>query len=104
MKKVLNSELYYTGGGVWCAWGQFEDGSVLMTNNDCFYVDRYESGILDAAKEDGTDIYNVDMHTCEEYYIDYLEHDESVKVWEQILEQNSECIDLDLLKHQLFLF
>lgn len=104
MRKVINSELYYTGGGIWCAWGQFEDGTVFLTNNDCFYVGRYESEILDAVKRDETDIYNVDMHTCEAYYIEDMSKKESVNVWGQVFEQNPNCIDLDILKHQLWLF
>lgn len=104
MRKVLSSELYYTGGGIWCAWGQFEDGTVFLSNNDwSFGVERFKGEILDAVKRIGSDIYNVDIDTCEKYHIEDLNKKNSVDVWVQIFEQNPDCIDLDILKHQLWL-
>lgn len=86
--KVINSELDYTGGGIWCAWGILEDGTIFCgSDNENFVIFPFE--ILHELNEDCT-IYDVDFNKA----IRYTDEEggenaqETYDIWKQVYEQH----------------
>lgn len=106
MIKVLNSELDYTGGGIYCISGRLENGNVFISSDDYTIVSVYDSEILDALERENEnlkdsefkmDLYDLDFHTCESYYIKDLTIEESYNVWLQVYNQHSDDLYIDTL-------
>lgn len=105
-KNIIHSELEYTGGGIWCAWGQFEDGTFFSggDNMGFFLWDADLPDILD--REDAPDptFLSPGWDGSESHVLGYTVDDseETFEMWLQIYDQHPECIDLEELKEDLY--
>ena len=100
--KVLHSELEYTGGGIWCAWGELEDGKIFAGSDNMGFV-IYNKTILDYIEEhkaeylgDDTTVIDVCGINDEEYIHHYTDDydSETFDIWTQVYEQHQDCADL----------
>ena len=110
--KVLKSELDYTGGGIWCTWGELDDGTIFEScDNEGFTIfthsilDQIENLKKEWCDDDLTiyDIYGTDeAESCVLRYTDDTSK-ESFAIWSQIYQQHKDdCVDIDWLIDDLY--
>ena len=109
--KILHSELDYTGGGIWCAWGELEDGTIFVGgDNESFVI--YEHSVLERIEEIqkkwNDDITILDVCGLDEVadlVIRYTDDhsDETFDMWLQIYNSH-ECVDKEGLLDDLYEF
>lgn len=83
--KVLNSELYYTGGGIWCAEGQLEDGSYFFGGDGgyiCFDILKQ----LPYDSEGWAEYYDEET----DYFVRHMDEAEAIDLWMWLLEEHKE--------------
>ena len=114
--KVIKSELFYTGGGIWCAEGELEDGTFFAGgDNESFVI--YKPSVFQYIEEhkdeymgDDTSLVDVCGLTGDEYverYTDDADGEnaaETFDMWLQIYNQHSdsECVDKKWLLDDLY--
>lgn len=105
--KILHSELEYTGGGIWCAWGELEDGTICLgSDNESFGI--FPKTILDYVVESDDWREAVDIFDASDF-VEVIrwtdDHsDETFDMWLQIYNQHTDCVDLDRLLDDLYEF
>lgn len=103
--KVIKSELDYTGGGIWCAWGELEDGTIFSgSDNMGFFL--WDSDVKEILNEDypdptflspdydGSECY---LKSCTDDY-----DEETFEIWEQVYNAHEDCVDIDDLRSELY--
>lgn len=96
--EIINSEFYYTGGGIWCAEGKFADGTYFWGGNDGRSFVGFD--VLSALP--------YDEEHCAEYYdedsdifIRHLTPNQANQLWLKLLEIHKKEMfssDYELLK------
>lgn len=80
--EIKSSELYYTGGGIWCAEGQFTDGTYFWGGNDSEYVGFDVLSALPYDEDGCADYYDEDS----EIFIRHLTPKQANRLWLKVLE------------------
>ena len=110
--KVIKSELFYTGGNIWCADGELDDGTVFSGSDNMGFI-IYDRKIYDRLEEFKKEYSDEDMDLCdicgwnevEDLVIRYTDDDakETFELWKQIYDQNEDdCVDIDYLREELY--
>lgn len=108
--KVIKSELFYTGGNIWCTDGELDDGTVFCGSDNMGFI-IYDRKIYDRLAKFKKE-YGDDMELCdicgwdevEDLIIRYTNDDaeETFDLWTQIYNRHEkECCDVDYLRDEL---
>ena len=109
---VIKSELFYTGGNIWCTDGELDDGTVFSSSDNMGFI-IYDRKIYDRLEEFKKEHGDQDMALCdicgwnevEDLVIRYTDDDaqETFELWKQIYDQNEDdCVDIDYLREELY--
>lgn len=104
--KIIKSELEYTGGNIWCAWGELEDGTIFSGSDNMGFI-LWDSDVVNILGEDCPDptCLSPSWDGSEVYIKGYTDDDslETFELWKQIYDQHAaECVDIDYLRGELY--
>ena len=100
--RVVISELDYTGGGIWCAWGVLDDGTVFCGSDNFSFI-IYPTDVLKLLNDDVT-IYDIDPCDCHPLRFTGEEGEEAIEtydIWSQVYDAHPDCVDIDALRRDL---